>query len=42
MSLLLVDHLRRLELLVLFVLDIAEEEHEVLAFAWLQGDLDIV
>ena len=41
-SLLLVDDLRCGKLLVLFVLDIAEEEHEVLALARLQRHLDVV
>ena len=42
MSLLLVDYLLGAELLVLFVLHIAQQEDEVAALAWLQGNLDIM
>ena len=42
MCLLLVDHLRCLELFVLFVFDVTQQEDEVLAFTRLQGHLDIV
>ena len=42
MSLVLIDDLRGRELLVLFILDIAKEEHEVLRFAGLEGDLDVM
>ena len=42
MCLLLVDHLWCLEFLVLFILDVTEQEDEVLAFTWLQGYLDIM
>ena len=42
MCLLLIDHLWCLEFLVLFILDIAEQEDEVLAFTRLQGYLDIM
>ncbi len=38
----LVDYLRGGELLVLFVLDIAEQEHEILLLAGLQRHLDVV
>ena len=42
MSLLLVDDLRLFELLILFVFDVAKEEYEVLRFAGLEGDLDVM
>ena len=42
MSFLLVDYLLGAELLVLFVLHIAQQEDEVAALAWLQGNLDIM
>ena len=41
-SLLLIDDLWGRELLLLFVFDIAKEEHEVARLARLEGDLDIV
>ena len=42
MRLFLVDHLRCAELLVLLVLDVTQQEHKILAFAWLQGYLDVM
>ena len=42
MSFLLVDYLLGAELLVLLVLHIAQQEDEVAALAWLQGNLDIM
>ena len=42
MSLFLIDDLRSAEFLVLFVFDVAKEEHKVLALARLQCYLDIV
>ena len=42
MSFLLVDYLLGAELLVLFVLHIAQQEDEVAALAWLQGYFDVV
>ena len=42
MSFLLVDYLLGAELLVLLVLHISQQEDEVAALAWLQGNLDIM
>jgi len=42
MRLLLVDHLRCLKLLILFILDITQQEDEVLALTGLEGYFDIV
>ena len=42
MSLVLIDDLRLFELLILFVFDVAKEEYEVLRFAGLEGDLDVM
>ena len=42
MSLLLVDDLKSLPFVILFVFDITQQEYKVLALAWVKGYLDIV